>query len=195
MAIKIGLTGGIGSGKSVVSHLLETMGIPVYIADDEAKRITSGNNEIKQQLIHLLGEEVFFEGELNKKLLAAYLFSDPEHAKTVNGIIHPKVKEDFKCWASQNNKFPLVAIESAILIEAGFADEVDVIAMVYAPLELRLERLAQRDYSSTKEQIMKRIQSQMGDEEKKAMAHFIIVNDEEKPLIPQIIELMNFASL
>ncbi len=195
MAIKIGLTGGIGSGKSVVSHLLETMGIPVYIADDEAKRITSGNNEIKQQLIHLLGEEVFFEGKLNKKLLAAYLFADPEHAKTVNGIIHPKVKEDFKCWVSQNNKFPLVAIESAILIEAGFADEVDVIAMVYAPLELRLERLAQRDYSSTKEQIMKRIQSQMGDEEKKAMAHFIIVNDEEKPLIPQIIELMNFASL
>lgn len=195
MAIKIGLTGGIGSGKSVVSHLLETMGIPVYIADDEAKRITSGNNEIKQQLIHLLGEEVFFEGKLNKKLLAAYLFSDPEHAKTVNGIIHPKVKEDFKYWASQNNNFPLVAIESAILIEAGFANEVDVIAMVYAPLELRLERLAQRDYSSTKEQIMKRIQSQMGDEEKKAMAHFIIVNDEEKPLIPQIIELMNFASL
>ncbi len=195
MAIKIGLTGGIGSGKSVVSHLLETMGIPVYIADGEAKRIASGNNEIKQQLIHLLGEEVFFEGELNKKLLAAYLFSDPEHAKTVNGIIHPKVKEDFKCWVSQNNNFPLVAIESAILIEAGFADEVDVIAMVYAPLELRLERLAQRDYSSTKEQIMKRIQSQMGDEEKKAMAHFIIVNDEEKPLIPQIIELMNFASL
>ena len=195
MAIKIGLTGGIGSGKSVVSHLLETMGVPVYIADDEAKRIASGNNEIKQQLIHLLGEEVFFEGELNKKLLAAYLFSDPEHAKTVNGIIHPKVKEDFKCWVSQNNNFPLVAIESAILIEAGFADEVDVIAMVYAPLELRLERLAQRDYSSTKEQIMKRIQSQMGDEEKKAMAHFIIVNDEEKPLIPQIIELMNFASL
>jgi len=195
MAIKIGLTGGIGSGKSVVSHLLEIMGIPVYIADDEAKRITSGNNEIKQQLIHLLGEEVFFEGELNKKLLAAYLFSDPEHAKTVNGIIHPKVKEDFKCWVFQNNNFPLVAIESAILIEAGFADEVDVIAMVYAPLELRLERLAQRDYSSTKEQIMKRIQSQLGDEEKKAMAHFIIVNDEEKPLIPQIIELMNFASL
>ena len=142
-----------------------------------------------------LAKKCFFEGKLNKKLLAAYLFADPEHAKTVNGIIHPKVKEDFKCWVSQNNNFPLVAIESAILIEAGFADEVDVIAMVYAPLELRLERLAQRDYSSTKEQIMKRIQSQMGDEEKKAMAHFIIVNDEEKPLIPQIIELMNFASL
>jgi dephospho-CoA kinase len=195
MAIKIGITGGIGSGKSVVSHLLETMGVPVYIADDEAKKMTSSDNEIKQKLIHLLGEEVFTNGELNKKLLGTYLFADPEHAKTVNGIIHPRVKEDFISWVSKYNDFPIVAIESAILIEAGFADEVDIIVMVYAPLELRLERLVKRDYSFTKEQIIMRIQSQMNDEEKKAMADFVIVNDEEKPVIPQIIELMNFTSL
>ncbi|WP_321518875.1 dephospho-CoA kinase [uncultured Bacteroides sp.] len=194
MAIKIGLTGGIGSGKSVVSHLLETMGIPVYIADDEAKRITSNNNEIRQQLVSLLGEEVFINGNLNKPLLAAYLFSDPEHTKIINGIIHPKVKEDFIDWTLKNNHYPVIAIESAILIEAGFANEVDIIAMVYAPLKLRLERLAQRD-SSSKEQILKRIQSQMADEEKKSMAHFVIVNDEEMPIIPQIIELMKFTAL
>ena len=194
MAIKIGLTGGIGSGKSVVSHLLETMGIPVYIADDEAKRITSNNNEIRQQLVSLLGEKVFINGKLNKPLLAAYLFSDPEHTKIINGIIHPKVKEDFIDWTSKNNHYPVIAIESAILIEAGFANEVDIIAMVYAPLKLRLERLAQRD-SSSKKQILKRIQSQMADEEKKSMAHFVIVNDEEMPIIPQIIELMKFTAL
>jgi dephospho-CoA kinase len=195
MAIKIGLTGGIGCGKSVVSRLLGIMGVPVYNADNEAKRVTSGNNEIRQQLIHLLGEDVFVNGELNKALLATYLFSDPEHAKIVNGIIHPKVKDDFISWASKHDDYPVIAIESAILIEAGFSDVVDKIVMVYAPLELRLERLALRDSASSKEQILKRIQSQMDDEEKKSLAHFVVVNDEEIPVIPQIIELMKFETL
>jgi dephospho-CoA kinase len=195
MAIKIGLTGGIGCGKSVVSRLLETMGVPVYNADNEAKRITSSNNEIRQQLIRLLGEDVFVNGELNKALLAAYLFSDPEHAKIVNGIIHPKVKDDFVRWASRHNDCPVIAIESAILIEAGFSDVVDKIVMVYAPLELRLERLALRDSTSSKEQILKRIQSQMDDEDKKSLAHFVVVNDEKTPVIPQIIELLKFETL
>jgi dephospho-CoA kinase len=195
MAIKIGLTGGIGCGKSVVSRLLGIMGVPVYNADNEAKRVTSSNNEIRQQLIHLLGEDVFVNGELNKALLATYLFSDPKHAKIVNGIIHPKVKDDFISWASKYDDYPVIAIESAILIEAGFSDAVDKIVMVYAPLELRLERLALRDSTSSKEQILKRIQSQMDDEEKRSLAHFVVVNDEEIPVIPQIIELMKFETL
>jgi len=190
MAIKIGLTGGIGSGKSVVSHLLKTMGIPVYIADDESKRITSTDTLIKQQLINLLGEEVYINGVLNKNLLAAYIFSDAEHAKIVNEIIHPRVKDDFVKWVAKNSKHPVVAIESAILIEAGFTDEVDIVAMVYAPMDLRLQRLALRDSSSSKEQILKRIQSQMDDEKKKALADFVIVNDEQIPVIPQVVELV-----
>nr|WP_320037969.1 dephospho-CoA kinase [uncultured Bacteroides sp.] len=190
MAIKIGLTGGIGSGKSVVSHLLKTMGIPVYIADDESKRITSTDTLIKQQLINLLGEEVYINGVLNKNLLAVYIFSDAEHAKIVNEIIHPRVKEDFVKWAAKNSKCPVVAIESAILIEAGFTDEVDIIAMVYAPMDLRLQRLALRDSSSSKEQILKRIQSQMDDEKKRTLVDFVIVNDEQIPIIPQVIELV-----
>jgi len=190
MAIKIGLTGGIGSGKSVVSHLLKTMGIPVYIADDESKRITSTDSLIKQQLINLLGQGVYINGVLNKNLLAAYIFSDAEHAKIVNEIIHPRVKEDFVKWVAKNTKHPVVAIESAILIEAGFTDEVDIVAMVYAPMDLRLQRLALRDSSSSKEQILKRIQSQMDDEKKKALADFVIVNDEQIPVIPQVVELV-----
>lgn len=190
MAIKIGLTGGIGSGKSVVSHLLKTMGIPVYIADDESKRITSTDAFIKQQLINLLGQGVYINGVLNKNLLAAYIFSDAEHAKIVNEIIHPRVKEDFVKWVAKNTKHPVVAIESAILIEAGFTDEVDIVAMVYAPMDLRLQRLALRDSSSSKEQILKRIQSQMDDEKKKALADIIIVNDEQIPVIPQVVELV-----
>lgn len=190
MAIKIGLTGGIGSGKSVVSHLLKTMGIPVYIADDESKRITVTDNLIKQQLINLLGEDVYINGVLNKNLLAAYIFSDAEHAKIVNEIIHPRVKEDFVKWVAKNSNYPVVAIESAILIEAGFTDEVDIVAMVYAPMDLRLQRLALRDSSSSKEQILKRIQSQMDDDKKRTLADFVIVNDEQIPLIPQVIELV-----
>lgn len=194
MAIKIGITGGIGSGKSVVAHLLQIMDVPVYIADDEAKRITATDVEIRQQLVSLLGEEVFANGVLNKSLLGAYLFSDPEHARIVNGIIHPKVKEDFINWASRNQSHPYVAIESAILIEAGFTDAVDVVVMVYAPLELRLERLVRRDSSLSEVQIRKRIESQMDDEEKKKMAHFVIVNDEETPVTPQLIDLLKFTS-
>jgi len=190
MAIKIGLTGGIGSGKSVVSHLLKTMGIPVYIADDESKRITLTDALIKQKLINLLGDEVYINGVLNKNLLAAYIFSDAEHAKIVNEIIHPRVKEDFVQWVAKNSKYAVVAIESAILIEAGFTDEVDIVAMVYAPMDLRLQRLVLRDSSSSKEQILKRIQSQMDDEKKKALADIVIVNDEQIPLIPQVIELV-----
>jgi dephospho-CoA kinase len=190
MAIKIGLTGGIGSGKSVVSHLLKTMGIPVYIADDESKRITSTDTLIKQQLINLLGEEVYINGVLNKNLLAAYIFSDAAHAKIVNEIIHPRVKEDFVKWVTKNINYPVVAIESAILIEAGFTDEVDIVAMVYAPMDLRLHRLTLRDSSSSKEQIIKRIQSQMDDEKKRTLADFVIVNDEQIPVIPQIVELV-----
>lgn len=191
MAIKIGITGGIGSGKSIVSRLLEVMGIPVYISDVEAKRLTQTHPVIKQKLIFLLGEEVYKEGILNKPYLASYLFSHSEHTKLVNEIIHPQVKEDFRQWVSDHEDSKIVAMESAILIESGFVGDVDAIMMVYAPLEVRLHRAMKRD-SSPKELIMKRIQSQMDDEEKRLHAHFIIKNDDERMLIPQILELIMY---
>ena len=95
MAIKIGITGGIGSGKSIVSRLLEIMGIPVYISDIEAKRITHTNDVIRRELCALVGQDVFLNGKLNRPLLASYTFGSPEHAKKVNAVIHPQVKEDF----------------------------------------------------------------------------------------------------
>ena len=129
MAIKVGITGGIGSGKSVVSRLLGIMGIPVYISDIEAKRITNTDEVIRRELCALVGEEVFQNGELNRPLLAAYMFGYPERTKEVNGIIHPQVKNDFRQWAGQLSSKPLVGMESAILIESGFRDEVDVLVM------------------------------------------------------------------
>lgn len=193
MAIKLGITGGIGSGKSVVSHLLSIMGIPVYIADDEAKRITSTDPIIKQQLIALLGEEVFVEGMLNKPFLAAYLFANEQNAQIINKIIHPRVKADFVEWATSNEHCPILAMESAILIESGFASEVDYIVMVSAPLEVRIQRAMKRD-SVSQELVKKRIENQMDDEKKKEYAHFVINNNDEDSLIVQVNQLLKELS-
>ena len=193
MAIKIGITGGIGSGKSVVSRLLEIMGIPVYISDIEAKRITQTDPVIRRGLCDLVGQDVFQGGELNRSLLASYMFGHQEHVRKVNEIIHPQVKEDFRQWAARLKSELLVGMESAILVEAGFKDEVDFLVMVYAPLEVRVERAVKRDCSS-RELVMKRIEAQMSDEVKRSHADFVIVNDDETPLIPQVLELISLLS-
>ncbi len=193
MATKIGITGGIGSGKSVVSHLFELRGIPVYISDTETKRLMVEDGRIRSDLISLLGEEVYAGAELNKPLLASYLFGAPQHAAQVNGIVHPRVKDDFRQWVTRQAAVPLVAMESAILLEAGFRGEVDVVVMVYAPLEVRMARAMQRD-SASHAQIEQRIRSQMDDEEKRRLADFVIVNDGETPLIPQVLELITSLS-
>lgn len=193
MSIKIGITGGIGSGKSVVSRLLGLMGIPVYISDVETKLLMVSDSVIRQELVALLGEEVYADGVLNKPLLASYLFGNPEHARQINGIVHPRVKDDFRQWTQCRCSSSIVGIESAILIEAGFAGEVDVIVMVYAPEEVRISRAIRRDASS-REQIEKRIRSQMSDEEKRGKADYVIVNDGETPLIPQVLHIIDSLS-
>lgn len=193
MAIKIGITGGIGSGKSVVSRLLELMDVPVYISDMEAKRITNTSEVIRRKLIALAGPEVFKGGELNRALLASYMFGQPEHVQQVNAIIHPQVKEDFRRWAACRKGDCLVGMESAILLEAGFREEVDYVVMVYAPLEVRVARAMKRDHSP-KESVMKRIGAQMSDETKRGQADFVIVNDDKTPLIPQVLKLISLLS-
>ncbi|NDV57099.1 dephospho-CoA kinase [Bacteroides sp. 519] len=189
MSIKLGITGGIGSGKTIVSKLLNNMGVPVYISDIEAKRLTVSDANIRSQLTSLLGKDIYINNELNKPLLANYLFGNREHAHIINGIIHPQVKEDFRHWAKRLSAHPVIAMEAAILIEAGFANEVDKIVMVYAPLDIRVERAMKRD-SANKEAVIQRIKSQMDDEEKRKMADYVIVNDNKTPLIPQILNLL-----
>lgn len=179
--IKIAITGGIGSGKSYVSRLLEEMGIPVYNADNEAKRLTVSDVGIRRELTALLGEEVYQDGELNKSLLAAYLFSDPAHATQVNGIIHPRVRADFLAWAGKREHCDIVGMECAILYEAGFEDTVDAVVMVYAPEELRVRRVMQRD-GATELQVRARMAAQMDDKEKCRRADFVVVNDGVEPL-------------
>lgn len=183
--IKIAVTGGIGSGKSYISHLLEDMHIPVYNADNEAKRLTVSDAGIRGELIALLGEEVYKDGLLNKPLLASYLFSDPAHVLQINSIIHPRVRKDFTVWVERHEKCEIVGMESAILYEAGFQDTVDAVIMVYAPVELRIQRAMYRDGAS-EEQVRARIAAQMDDEEKRRRADFTVVNDGVQLLIPQL---------
>ena len=188
--ISVAITGGIGSGKSFVSAMLEQRGVLVYNADNEAKRLTASDIEIRKGLIALLGEEVYADGELNKPVLASYLFSSFENAARVNAIIHPRVKEDFKRWLGEQVDKEIVAFESAILFEAGFEDTVDTVLMVFAPRELRLERAMKRD-KATREQIEARMSAQMDDEEKCRRADFVVYNDGSLPLDEQLTSFIN----
>jgi len=182
--IKIGLTGGIGSGKSIVSSLLELWGIPVYMADMESKRLTNTSPIIRKGLVELLGEELYKGGELDKKRLATLIFTDKNNLRQVNAIIHPEVNRDFLRWSSEQQT-PICAIETAILFESGFDRIVDTSVMVYAPFELRIQRAVARDKASY-EEITRRINSQLSDEIKKERAGFIIYNDDKQALIPQV---------
>ena len=188
--ICVAITGGIGSGKSYVSAMLEERGIPVYNADTESKRLTLSNAEIRNKLIALLGEEVYTNGELNKPMLASYLFASAENAVRINGIIHPVVKEDFKRWLTNHAEKDITAFESAILYEAGFEDTVDAVLMVFAPRELRLERAMKRD-KVTREQIEVRMDAQMSEEEKCRRADFVVYNDGTLPLDEQLTSVIN----
>lgn len=188
--ICVAITGGIGSGKSYVSAILEQRGIPVYNADNEAKRLTTSDIGIRNGLIALLGEEVYVNGGLNKPLLASYLFSSSENAARVNAIIHPRVKEDFKRWLGEQSEKEIAALESAILYEAGFEDTVDTVLMVFAPRELRLKRAMKRD-SATREQIESRMSAQMDEEEKCRMADFVVYNDGTLSLDEQLTSVIN----
>lgn len=185
--IKIGVTGGIGSGKSFLSSMLKKRGIPVFDSDTEAKKLMLTDVFIISSLKSLLGEDVYTGGKLNKPLLASYIFSSADNAAKINSIVHPRVKKAFLSWADErfSGGDRVVAIESAILFESGFSDVVDKIVTVVAPIDVRVSRVMSRD-STTRDKVMERINSQMGDDEKISKSDFIIENDGRKPLNEQI---------
>lgn len=185
----LGITGGIGSGKSVVARCLHIMGIPVYNSDNEARRLNNTHPTIRQALIQLVGHDVYLpDGPLNKTALANYLFASPANAEQVNAIIHPIVKEDFLQW-KQRQHTPWVAIESAILYESGFNSLADKVLTVYAPESIRVERACQRDHA-TPEAIKARIARQMPDEEKVRRSDFTLHNEGNRAILPQILNIL-----
>ena len=182
--IKIGVTGGIGAGKSIVCTVLERMGYPVFYSDIEAKKIISSNSRVKNQLIESFGSQVFKNNQLNRTYLSNLLFSDSTLIDKMNSIVHPKVREAFDSWTLIQNS-SIVFNEAAILFETGAFKNFDATLLVTAPLKLRLKRVASRD-SATEEQIMKRINNQWSDEQKKVLATFILLNDDSQSVLNQL---------
>ncbi|NBW30652.1 MAG: dephospho-CoA kinase [Flavobacteriales bacterium] len=181
---------GIGAGKSLVAEIIKAMGYPVYNSDERAKELTDSNPKIKEDLIHLFGEEIYQNDKLNKFALAQAIFSLREK---VNALIHPIVREDFNLWAlAQNNS--LVFNESAILFETGSFKNFDAIILVYAPAELRIKRIMKRDNCSENE-VLKRMNSQFSDEEKYQLTEFRVLNDEQTPLLKQVEQIILSFSL
>lgn len=187
--ISIAITGGIGSGKTYVSNLFQQRGVPIYNADNEAKRLMVSDEAIREELIALLGEEVYRNNTLNKPLLAAYLFAAPEHGERINSIVHPRVKADFQRWLEENNDKEVAGIESAILFEAGFRNTVDVVILVSASEEVRLARAMKRD-QATEQQIRSRMAAQMPENQKRVLADYIIHNNGDESLEEQISTLL-----
>ena len=190
--MKIGVTGGIGSGKSYVCRLLaQRWQLPVYDCDSAAKMLMVSSPHIRQQLQELVGDDVYDAGgQLNKGVMSRYLFADTAHVKAVNAIVHPAVKDDFELWASQQTGD--VVMESAILVEAGFAKAVDCLVVVEAPLALRIQRAMARD-GATEEQVRARVRHQMTAEQLRAYADIVIVND-GRDLLSQLSPIVNYTS-
>lgn len=189
--LRIGLTGGIGSGKSVVSHLLRLMDIPIYDCDDETKHLMAHDSSIRQSLTALVDANLYDSGGLDKAKLANYIFGNDVHLKAVNAIIHPAVRADFIRWSKVYSQYsPILGMESAILIDVGFQDAVDIVINVSAPIDVRLRRAVLRDHSSV-ELIQKRIDSQISESERNAKADYIIYNDDVHPIIPQVYSLIS----
>ena len=187
--IKLGITGGIGSGKSTVSEIFSICGIPVYIADIESKKLVASSPVIRQKLTQLFGEELYADGILNKALLASHIFNDKNKLETVNAIIHPEVGNDFNNWIKKHAEYPIVAHETAILFESGFDKMMDKVVMIYTPLEIRTQRAMLRDNIS-REKVLERIQNQMPDEEKAKLSDYVIVNDNTISLIKQVTSII-----
>lgn len=172
----IGLTGGIGSGKTTIANHFKSKGIPVYIADDEAKSILQ-TNEVQLEIKAAFGNTVFSGDKVDKSKLAEFVFTDPEKLKILNSIIHPKVKNHFDNWVEKHQNFPFVIKEAAILFESGSYKLCDKIITIVVPLEERIQRVIHRDTTSY-ENVMKRINNQWTDEQRMSKSDYIIYNSD-----------------
>lgn len=186
--LKIGLTGGIGSGKTTVAKVLEVLGVPLYYADEAAKELMYKNELLKQQLIFHFGEDTYFaDGQLNRKHLSALVFADKEKLDLLNSLVHPVTIADAAAWFSRQTA-PYVVKEAALLFESGTAQGLDFIIGVTAPVELRIKRVMDRD-GVTRDEVMRRMQNQLDEETKMKRCDFVLQNNEQELLLPQIVQL------
>jgi dephospho-CoA kinase len=186
---KIGITGGIGSGKTTVCEIFKLLGVPVFHADAEAKYLQNNDLQIKVKLTNLFGQHIYSpDGMLDRKKLAEIIFSDSAALANVNSIIHPAVRYKFLKWADNHQDAPYILYEAAILLESRFASDFDRNILILANEKMRIERVIRRDHTSA-ELVKQRINNQMPDDKKIRLADFVIENNNKKLLLPQIIEL------
>jgi len=187
MLLKVGLTGGIGSGKSTVAQLFEVLGIPVYYADTEARKLMNENKDLRQAIIENFGKEAYTNGTLNRKYISSLVFSDPLKLELLNSIVHPATKKDGENWM-RRQKTVYAIHEAALIFEAKVSDRLDYVIGVSSPQELRIKRAMERDHV-TRDEIVKRMTKQLDEEIKMKKCDFVVINDEQQLLIPQVLEL------
>ena len=190
--IKIGLTGGIGSGKTTVANIFKQLGAPVYFSDDRAKDLMLNNQFLRESLISVLGDKIIIDGVLNRSYIASKVFSNPKELIKLNALVHPFVQKDFDVWSASQNSF-YVLKETAILFETGADKFLDKVVLVESPEDLKVSRVMLRD-RMTKEEVLMRMSKQWSDNQKRTNADYIIYNDEKTPLINQILKLHSIFS-
>ncbi|MEZ4915614.1 MAG: dephospho-CoA kinase [Chitinophagales bacterium] len=174
--IKVGITGGIGSGKSYISSMFEKLGVPVYYSDIRAKELMNTSEQVKQQLISTFGAETYKNNQLDRKYLAEIVFNNEEKLELLNNIVHPAVKNDYKKWCSEHQNYPYTLKEAALLFETGIYKELDKTILVHASKDIRILRVMQRDKVS-KQAVEARMDKQMDDFAKMDLADYIVHND------------------
>ncbi len=187
--LRIGLTGGIGSGKSTVAKIFETLGIPVYYADDASKRLLNESESLKAAIEKHFGKETYQNGQLNRKLLSSLVFNNAEKLDLLNSIVHPATIKDAENWMQQQ-KAPYAIKEAALIFESGSQEHLDKVIGVYAPASIRIHRVMQRDKVS-REEVMNRMNKQINEEIKMRLCDYVITNDEQQLLIPQVTGIHN----
>ena len=187
VALRIGLTGGIGSGKTTVAKIFELLGVPVYYADDAAKRIMNEDEELKTVIQKQFGKASYENNELDRAYLATKVFNDPFQLEILNSLVHPATIRDAEKWMKVQLT-PYTIKEAALIFESGSAEQLDYVVGVYAPVQLRVKRTVERNNISADE-VLKRMNQQLDEEIKIKLCDFVIQNDEQQLVIPQVIEL------
>lgn len=185
--LKVGLTGGIGSGKTTVAAIFELLGIPVYYADAATRRLMNTDEGLKSELVRHFGAAVYQNNELDRKYLASIVFNNPEKLALLNNLTHPVTIRDAEAWMKKQVT-PYAIKEAALLFESGAAEHLDKVIGVYAPQSIRVKRVMDRD-GLPAEEVMKRIRRQMDEELKMKRCDHVIINNEQELVIPQVLEL------
>jgi dephospho-CoA kinase len=185
--LKIGLTGGMGSGKTTVSQIFAALGIPVFYADDVAKAIMNEDEVLRQRITNLFGADAYKENELNRKYIAGIVFNDAYKLEQLNALVHPVTIAAADKWMNEQTS-PYVIKEAALMFEAGAAAHLNYVIGVYAPQHLRIQRVMHRDKASS-EEVLARINKQIDEKIKMKLCDFVIVNDEQQAVLPQVLSL------